>query len=62
MATEAQKRAVAKYQATLGRMNLRPPKDLDDEIRAHAEAMGESLQSFMLRAAQEQMKRDREVQ
>lgn len=58
--TDAQKRANAKYQATLGRMNLRPPKDLNDAIRAHAAARGESLQAFMLRAATEQMQRDSE--
>lgn len=58
MATEAQKKAIARYQATLGRMNLRPSKELDEAIRAHAASRGESLQAFMLRAAKEQMARD----
>ena len=58
MASEAQRKAIAKYKEKMGNIRLYPPKELQEEFKAHAAARGESLQAFMIRAAKEQMARD----
>lgn len=57
--SKAQQKAVAKYmKANYDRINLMVPKGEREEIRAHAESRGESLNGFIGRAIQETMERD----
>ena len=58
--TEAQKNANKKWDAeNLDRMSVALPKGAKDTIKAHAAAMGESVNAFFNRAALEQIQRDR---
>lgn len=58
-ASKAQQKAVNKYMAkTYDRINLTVPKGQKAVIQAHAQARGESTNSFIARAIQEQMERD----
>ena len=58
--SEAQKKAVAKYNAAnYERIELRVDKGRKEVIRAHAEAQGESLNAFINRAIDEAMERDK---
>ena len=43
------------------RINLTVPKGEKDKIKAHAESMGESVNSFIGRAIENQMARDTQV-
>lgn len=43
---------------TYDRVNLTVPKGQKDKIKAHAESMGESVNSFIGRAIENQMERD----
>lgn len=55
----AQRRAVAKYNAAnYDRVELRLDKGQKDIVKAHAEAMDESLNGFINRAITETMERD----
>lgn len=57
--SEAQKRATAKYmKENLDEIKLRVPKGRKDEIKAHAEQRGESLNGFISRAIDCQIGRD----
>ena len=57
--SEAQRRAVAKYNAAnYDRVELRMDKGRKDEVKAHAETQGESLNAFINRAILETMERD----
>lgn len=57
--SDAQKRAVAKYNAAnYDRVELRLDKGQKDIVKAHAEARGESLNAFVNRAISETMERD----
>ena len=57
--SDAQKRAVAKYNAAnYDRVELRLDKGQKDVVKAHAEARGESLNAFVNRAISETMERD----
>ena len=58
MATEAEKKAVAKYQAKHDAIMLRPTKEEGATIRAAAAAAGQSVQSFILQAVRERMKNE----
>lgn len=58
--TEAQQRARKKYLAKLGDLRIRVPQEEKADIVAHAEAQGESLNTFVRRAIKETMKRDDE--
>lgn len=59
--TEAQKRAIKKYfQETVEEFKVRVRKGQKAEIKAHADAMNESLNAFVLRAIAEAMERDEE--
>jgi len=64
-ASEARIRANAKYDAkAYSKILLRIRKDAainDEAIRAHAEAMGESVNGFIMRAVTETMARDSEA-
>ncbi len=60
--TKAQQKAVNKYMsANYDRINLTVPKGRKIEIKAYAEAHGESVNSFIGRAIDEAMKRDKSI-
>lgn len=57
--TKAQQRAVDKYvKANYDRIEFKAPKGRKAEIKAHAEAQGESVNGFIGRAIGETMERD----
>lgn len=57
--SRAQQKAVSKYmKANYDEIKLRVPKGRKDEIKAHAEARGESVNGFITRAIDETMQRD----
>ena len=57
--SEAQRRAVAKYNAAnYERVELRLKKGKKDTVKAHADSYGESLNEFVNRAIDCQMERD----
>lgn len=56
--TEAQARAHKKYIAQFVETKVRMTPERRDEIRAHAEARGESVNAFINRAIDETMERD----
>lgn len=58
MATEAEKKAVAKYQKKHDAIMLRPTKEEGATIRAAAAAAGQSVQAFILQAVRERMKNE----
>lgn len=61
MATyEYNKKYVEKYMEKLEEIKIRVPKGEKDKIKAHAESMGESVNSFINRAIEEAMIRDNE--
>jgi len=58
-ASKAQQRAVNKYMANnYDRVNLTLQKGRKDEIKAHADKKGESLNGFINRAIDETVERD----
>lgn len=58
---EQRKAANEKYLATLDEIKVRMPKGEKDKIKAHAEKMdGGSVNAFINRAIEEQIKRDNE--
>ncbi len=59
--SEARKRANQKYIDKQGEIKVRVSKDRKAAIQAHAEARGESVNSFINRAIENQMKRDKEA-
>ncbi|MCM1543798.1 MAG: Arc family DNA-binding protein [Ruminococcus sp.] len=57
--SKAQQKAVAKYmKENYDIYQIRMPKGKKDEIKAHAESKGESLNGFVNRAIDETIKRD----
>ena len=57
--SEAQRRAVAKYNAAnYDRVELRLDKGRKETVKAHADTQGESLNAFINRAITETMARD----
>ena len=56
------KKAAEKYLASLDRITIRVSKEsgLKEAVQAHAEARGESVNAFILRAIAETMARERE--
>lgn len=59
--TKANQRAVNKYvKNNYDRINVTMPKGKKDTLKAHAEAMGESVNAFINRAIDEAMSRDQE--
>ena len=52
---EQRKAANARYLATQDEIKIRLPKGQKEEIRAYAEAMGESLNGFIVRLIREEM-------
>ena len=58
--SEARKRANDNYIKSLDEIKVRVPKGKKNEIKAHAENKGESLNGFVNRAIDETIKRDGE--
>lgn len=57
--TESQKRAANKYlHETVEDVRIRVPKGQKEVIKQHAEAMGESMNAFVIRAINEAMARE----
>lgn len=57
--SEAQRKAAAKYLEKLDEIRIRMPKGRKDEIKAHVETQGQSVNSFIIAAIDEKMERDR---
>ena len=58
-ASKAQQRAVAKYMKTnYDEIKIRVAKGEKDKIKARAEARGESLNGFIIKANEEKIERD----
>lgn len=60
--SEARKRANQKYIDKQGEIKVRVSKERKEEIQAHAEAMGTSVNGFINRAIEEAMERDKAAQ
>ena len=58
--SEAQRKAAANYLAKLDEIRIRMPKGRKDEIKAHAETQGQSVNSFIIAAIDEKMGHNRE--
>ena len=59
--SKAQQKAVAKYvREKYDLYQVKMPKGRKDEIKAHAETQGQSVNSFIIAAIDEKMERDRE--
>ena len=59
--TKAGQKAVNKYmRENYDRVNLTMPKGRKDEVKAHADTRGESLNAFINRAIDSQIQRDNE--
>lgn len=58
--SEAQRKAAAKYLEKLDEIRIRMPKGRKDEIKAHANSQGQSVNSFIIAAIDEKMEHDRE--
>ena len=56
--TEAQKRAQKAYISKAALIQLRTTPEIKEQIKAHAEAHGESVNSFIIRAIAEAMQRE----
>ena len=57
--SDAQKKAIRKYQSKFIEMRLRVTPEYHDEISQHAQLMGESDAAFLRRAVAETIKRDK---
>ncbi|MDL2234350.1 hypothetical protein LJC63_12355 [Ruminococcaceae bacterium OttesenSCG-928-L11] len=56
--SEAQKKATAKYNAkTYDRLELKVPKGRKSELQDYAQAAGESLNQFVIKAVDERIER-----
>ncbi len=61
--SKAQQASVNKYiKSNYDRINVTLPKGSRDALKAHAEACGESVNGFVVRAISEAMERDRALQ
>lgn len=58
--SEARKRASEKWQHDkIDDIRMRVPKGMREQIQAHAESMGETMNAFLNRAVAETMERDK---
>lgn len=61
-ASKAQQKAVNKYmRENYDRVNLTMPKGKKDEVNAHAQSQGKSLNGFINEAIDEKIERDNEA-
>lgn len=61
--SKAQQKATNKYiSKAYDRVNLTMPKGHKEDVQAHAQTMGESLNAFINRAIDETMERDRSTE
>lgn len=60
--TDAQLRATKKYHGKFDDIKMRVPKGQREVLQNHAQSQGESLNSFLSRAASETMARDKQKQ
>ena len=58
MASDAQIMASVAHNKKMGSITLRPPKELDEQIRQAAQAAGESLSAYILEAVRCRMVED----
>lgn len=58
--TEAQAKAHKKYMENVATIQVRTTTERRDEIKAHAQTQGESVNTFINRAIDNQMERDKE--
>ena len=59
--SKAQQKAVAKYvREKYDLYQVKMPKGRKDEIKAHAESRGQSVNGFIITAIDDKMERDRE--
>ena len=58
--TEAQKKAQQKYMEKFAVARVRMNREKYEQIQAHAEAQGESVNGFITRAIDNQMRQDNE--
>lgn len=58
MTSDAQIRASVAHNKKMGSITLRPPKELDEQIRQAAQAAGESLSAYILEAVRCRMVED----
>jgi len=58
MTTEAQKKAIKKYEEKFDMVRFRVPSGELEEFKKHAEQQNESLAEFMRRSAKETIKKD----
>ena len=58
---EQNKKSAEKYLANMDRITIRVPKEsgLKEAIQAHADLMGESVNSFIIRAITQAMQQER---
>ena len=59
MATDAQIRASVAHNKKMGSITIRPPKEVDDQIRRAAKEADEKLSEYILKAVQERMEKTR---
>ena len=58
MPSEAMKEAIKKYKSKMDKYQVIMPAGRKEEIRAKAEAAGESLNAYIIRAIDERIERD----
>ena len=58
--TDAQKKAQKKYMENVATIQIRTTAERRDTVKSHAEARGESVNSFINRAIDHEMERDME--
>ena len=58
MSSDAQIRASVAHNKKMGSITIRPPKEVDAQIRAAAKQAGESLSEYILKAVQARMEQN----
>lgn len=62
MSSDAQIRASVVHNKKMGSITIRPPKEVDSQIRAAAKQAGESLSEYILKAVQARMEQEQTEQ
>lgn len=62
MSSDAQIRASVAHNKKMGSITIRPPKEVDSQIRAAAKQAGESLSEYILKAVQARMEQEQTEQ